>query len=269
LRRRLPSRHVPEDGEIAPELESELESATGWMYPWELAPGKSAPVLSTILPKVHETRLAMLEAAATRVLAEAGPGATVLDLACNEGWFGHRMLDLGASKVLGLDIREVNIRRARLVADQLGYSEDRLEFRQADVFAIDPAELGQFDVVLLLGLIYHVENPVGAVRLAKECTRTLCVIEAQLHSQAEPLEWGMGPDNRHLQEASFAAYLEPDPELNPVASGIGVLSLIPNRAAVEAMAQVAGFSRVEQCPPPPEASDFYIRGDRGQFLCWI
>ena len=269
MRRRLLARQAPGDGAITPELESELESATGWMYPWELAPGKSAPLLNPILPKVHEARLAMLEAAAKRVLAEAGRGATVLDLACNEGWFGHRMLDLGASKVLGLDIREVNIRRARLVADQLGYSKDRLEFRQADVFAIDPAELGQFDIVLLLGLIYHVENPVGAVRLAKECTRTLCVIESQLHSQSEPLEWGLGPDDRHLQEASFAAYLEPDPELNPAASGIGVLSLIPNRAAVEAMAKAAGFSRVEHCPPAPQANDFYTSGDRGQFLCWI
>jgi tRNA (mo5U34)-methyltransferase len=265
---RLLSRRVPANRDsISPELEAELQSPPAWMYPWQLAPGKEATLLSGILPRVHETRLAMLEQAASRVLAEAGPGASVLDLACNEGWFGHRMLDLGASRVLGLDVRAVNIRRAKLVAEQLGYGDGQLEFRQADVFEIDPEELGEFDVVLLLGLIYHVENPMGAVRLARACTRSLCVIEAQLTTQDEPIEWGMGGD-RHHQAASFAGYVEPDAAENPVASSEGILSLVPNRAAVELMAEVAGFSRVEICEPPPQASEFYINRDRGQFLCW-
>ncbi len=263
-------RRVPpaRNGGLDAELMAEVEAEPAWMYPWELAPGVVTPLLSDVLPRIHETRLEMLEKEVGWALGEAGPGASVLDLACNEGWFSHRMLELGASRVLGLDIREVNVRRAELVARRLGYSPEQLEFRQADVFELDPAEIGQFDVVLLLGLIYHVENPMGAIRIARACTRRLCVIEAQLTTQDEPIEWGMGP-HRHQQPASFAAYIEPDANVNPVASAEGILSLIPNRAAVQEMGLAAGFGKVELCEPPDLADDVYIKGDRGQFLCWV
>jgi SAM-dependent methyltransferase len=238
------------------------------MYPWELAPGVVAPIHAGHLPAIHETRLAMMEPAVRETLLAAGPEATAIDLACNEGWFSHRLLDLGASKAVGVDIREVNVERARLVADQLGIPGDRLELKVGDVYDLDSEPDGAYDVVLLLGLIYHVEDPTGAIRVARRLAKRLCVIETQLTRQEQPLEWGRGAAHTAEAPASFAAFYEEDTEVNPVASATGILSLIPNPAAVHEMGRAAGFRLVEQVEPPTMAHPQFLNGDRGLFLAW-
>lgn len=254
-------------GELSSELASELGSQPGWMYPWSLAPGADAPLLHPELPSVHRTRAEMIEPAVRAALADAGPNATALDLACSEGYFGQRLLEWGAQRVVGMDIRAQNVRRAELIRDHFGIAESRLSFQQGDVFDIDPDTLGRFDVVLLLGLIYHVEDPVGAVRLARRLTRSLCVIESQLTRQNRPIMHGQGvPDLLFSADASFAVELEEDADQNPLASTPGVLSLIPNRAALELMVRAAGFERAEIVKAATHHNPQYRIGDRAVAL---
>jgi tRNA (mo5U34)-methyltransferase len=251
------------------ELVTQLNSEPEWMYPWDLAPGVVAPVHADHLTAIHETRLAMMEPAVKEVLLGAGGEGTAIDLACNEGWFSHRALDYGAGRVLGVDIRDVNVRRAELVAEQLGVAGDHLEFRCADVFDLDPEEVGTFDVVFLLGLIYHLEDPMGAIRKARSLCKKLCVIETQLTRYEASMEWGRGRAHTALAPASFAAFFEEDAGENPVASAPGILSLIPNRAAVHEMGRTAGFSLVEEVVPGPTMQSQFIDRDRGLFLAWV
>jgi tRNA (mo5U34)-methyltransferase len=179
------------------------------------------------------------------------------------------LLEWGASRVTGLDIRAENIRRAVLVRDHFDVPADQLELRQEDLFDIDPEALGRFDVVLLLGLIYHVEDPVGALRRARALTRGICAIDTQLTRHDEPIAhtWGVADSLEH-DAASFAARLEWDAEINPVASSGGAVSLIPNRAAVELSARAAGFSRIEWPPPQPHHDAQYRNGDRAVVLAY-
>src|SRR5712691_10924867 len=128
-------------------LEQEIESSR-WIYPWQLLDGRTLPVVNAELPSVHRTRAEMIEPRVRAALAQAGPEAIALDLACNEGWFSHRLLEWGASRVVAIDIREHNIRRAALLRDHFDIPAERLELRQADVFELDPASLGKYDVVL-------------------------------------------------------------------------------------------------------------------------
>jgi tRNA (mo5U34)-methyltransferase len=244
-------------------LARELEAGPAWMYPWELGPGVDVPLLHPELPSIHATRVALIQSIVREALRAAGPEARALDLACSEGFFAQRLLGWGAGYVLGLDLRDVNVRRATVVRDHLGLDPERLEFGQADVFELDPDELGTFDVVLLLGLIYHVEDPVGAVRRARALTRTLCVIETQLTRQLAPIEHGWGTTGSVLTaEASFAARVEQDAAENPVASGVGVVSLIPNRAALELVVRAAGFRSCEFLDAAPPLNEQYVVGDR-------
>ena len=248
---------------ISEALERELDG-TGWMYPWELADGVTAPLLGPNLPWVHSTRAEMIEGPVREALEMAGPDATALDLACCEGWFSHRLLEWGARRVVGVDVRESNIRRAELVRDHFGIEPERLSFRRADVFELDPDELGRFDVVLVLGLVYHLEDPAGALRRARALTRSLCAIESQLTRQSRPIVYGGGSPDAFLQaQASFAAVVEADAEVNPLASVTGVMSLVPNRAALEMIARVAGFRHVRYLDASPHHDPQYLRGDRG------
>jgi tRNA (mo5U34)-methyltransferase len=266
-RRSLRARNRPS---LRPELLEELGREPRWTYEWQLGPGSSPPLLGEELPSVHRTRLELIEGPVRAALSAAGPDATALDLACNEGWFSQRLLEWGARSVVGIDIRDVNIRRAELLREHYGISPERLSFRVGDVYGLDADELGRFDVVLLLGLVYHVEDPAGLVRRARAFTKGLCVIESQLTRQNEPISHGWGQSGElESAEGSFAARLEPGQETNPLASYGGVLSLIPNRAALELLAKVAGFRTVRFVPPSPHHNEQYVLGDRAVMIATV
>jgi tRNA (mo5U34)-methyltransferase len=255
--------------DTAAELER-IAAEPSWMYEFDLGGGLRTHTLTAELMDIHRTRAAVAEPVVRAALAQAGADATAIDLACSEGWFAHRLLDWGAHVVTGVDIRDENIRRAELVRDRLGIDAARLRLRAGDVFALDTAELGTHDVVLCLGLVYHVENPVGALRVARALTRGVCIVESQLTEQVAPIVHGWGRTGEFLEQpASWASYFEP-PQLqdsHPVAAHGGVVSFIPNRAALLQALTAAGFSRVEPLVPSTGNAQ-YVEGHRLVVAAW-
>ncbi len=233
--------------QAAPALRKELESDPTWMYPWQLGEGLVAPSPGTELADVHRTRVEMMEPICRRWIAEIGD-ATVVDIGCCEGWFGHKMLEWGASRVVGVDVRAVNVRRAELIRDHFGIAPERLEFVHAGVEEIP--EIGTFDIALVLGLIYHLENPVGALRIARRLCERQILVESQLTELQGPIKHGWGVAGEFMEtNTHWVSYLEPQAwqadEGNVTASFAGVLSLIPNRAAMLQALEVSGFGNLE------------------------
>jgi SAM-dependent methyltransferase len=237
------------------------------MYPWVLTDAVTTPVMNPELPSIHHTRAELIEDPVREALTRAGAEARALDLACNEGWFSHRLLEWGASQVVAVDIRQENIRRAQLLRDHFTIPEERFQLINADVYALRPEMLGQFDVVLLLGLVYHVEDPMGLIRRARAFTRSVCAIESQLTRQEAPILHGWGRSDQVEQApGSFAVRVEPDGDSNPLASAPGVMSLIPNRMALEQMTRLAGFGRTQFATPNASHNRQYVSGDRGVLI---
>lgn len=88
----------------------------------------------------------------------------VLDLGCHEGGYAIE-LGLHGATVVGVEGRRANVEKARFAAEALGL--DRVSFIEGDVREL-PDDLGRFDVVLCLGILYHLEAR-DAVRLAARC----------------------------------------------------------------------------------------------------
>ena len=239
------------------------------MYEFQLTPTVATETLGPNLRSVHETRRELIESVVRAALAAAGPEASAIDLACNEGWFSHRLLEWGAKRVVGIDIRADNIHRAKLVQDHFQIPQGQLTFEQGDLLEIDPDQLDQFDVVLVLGLIYHLERPLEALRIARRLTRRVCLIESQLTRQDRPIVRGDGVPNVYHQTAeSFAAWMENDSQ-NPLSSTAGVMSLVPNRAALEALPRWAGFGEIEWLTPCSHHDIQYLAGDRGVVAAYV
>jgi tRNA (mo5U34)-methyltransferase len=239
------------------------------MYEWDLGDGVRTAVMGPELMSVHRTRATIMEPIVRRVLGAAGPQATVLDLACSEGWFAHRLLEWGAARVVGIDIRPENIRRAELVRDHLAIDQERLGFEVGDVLALDPARLGAFDVVLCLGLIYHLENPIGALRTARALTRGVCVVESQLLEPHDPLRHTWGTSGEYVEQvAAWAAWYEPGQDVHPIASAGEVVSLIPNRAALLQALDAAGFANAETPSVQGGLNEQYTEGHRLVVAAW-
>jgi SAM-dependent methyltransferase len=247
---------------MSEDLRAELESGLRFMYPWTID-DQRVDLMDPELGSIHATRGSLIEAPVRAALARGG---RVLDVGAHEGWFSQRALAWGADSVLAVDVRDVNVRRARLLRDYHEIPAERLEVRKGDVYELDPSELGEFDVVLVLGLIYHLENPVGALRTAARLAGpgALVVVESQL-TRAGPMRVGWGLSGQFSDEpASWASRLEPadDQEHQPLAAFGGVISLVPNRLALAQAMEAAGLSQVAFLEPAAEHNEQYRLGDR-------
>ena len=86
-------------------------------------------------------------------------GATVLDIGCNAGFYCLELKKRGAGRVLGVDVDDRYLSQARFAAEVLGLD---VEFRKYSVYDVDQIA-GQFDIVLFMGVFYHLRYPLYAL----------------------------------------------------------------------------------------------------------
>jgi SAM-dependent methyltransferase len=78
--------------------------------------------------------------------------ARVLDIGCNNGFFSLDLADRGVGHVQGVDLRTSNIAQALFLRDR--YGVENVEFAVSHAHDIGTPD--QWDVVLNLGVLYHV-----------------------------------------------------------------------------------------------------------------
>ena len=178
-------------------------------------------------------------------------GRTVLDVGCNAGFYSIEMKRRGASRVVGIDWDERYLRQARFAVEMSGVD---VELRKMSVY--DVASLGErFDVVLFMGVLYHLRHPLLALDLLHaHATRDLLVFQSMLRG-SDSVE----PVARDYPFTETAVFDRPGfPRLFFVEhryAGDPTNWWVPNRAAAEAMLRSAGY-RIES---RPEAEVFICR----------
>src|SRR5215204_1901025 len=91
-------------------------------------------------------------------------GKSVLDIGCNGGFYSIEMKRRGAARVLGVDSDEDYLKQAQFASEVLGLD---IEFRPLSVY--DVGLLGErFDIVLFMGVLYHLRHPLLALDLIRE-----------------------------------------------------------------------------------------------------
>src|SRR3954466_7914444 len=111
-------------------------------------------------------------------------GRTVLAIGCNGGFYSIEMKRRGADRVVAIDWDERYLAQARFAAKAFGYE---IELRKLSVY--DVHELGeQFDVVLFLGVLYHLRHPLLALDLIHEHVARDLFIFQSLQRGSETIE---------------------------------------------------------------------------------
>ena len=197
-------------------------------------------------------------------------GKSVLDIGAWDGYYSFAAERLGARRVLALDHYVWSLDRACAEAWHARYAGagevappiestdawqpqalpgkrgfdtaraalgSRVEDRVGDFMDVPAAAIGTFDVVLFLGVLYHMENPLAALRKLRTLTGGMAVIET--HAVALPAY-----EHRALCEFYPNGELDGD-----VSNWWG-----PNLAALRALCLAAGFRRVEVKQGPPAKS---------------
>lgn len=241
--------------------------ARRWFYPFRLPSGRITPTYAKgELDAIHHTRTQMLDAALQRTFADGFDDLSAIDLACHQGWFAAHAAQRGFGSVLGVDARSEHIADASLIRDLLGLTQ--LRFQRGDVMTLDTHALGTHDLVLCLGLIYHLENPVGALRIARALCKRLCLIETQIvPGQSGWVDYGSYRYVRPLM-GSFGIIDETRDTHGPEASTTGIC-LVPSLEALLWILDKIGFARVEVLPVPEDGYEQLLHHKRVMVAAWV
>jgi len=237
-----------------------------WFYEYDLPDGrKTQSYLPPGVAQIHTTRLEMLLSALEPVVVGDWASNSVIDVACHQGYFASHLARKG-SPVLGIDARPEHIADTELIARAYGLKN--LRAAQHDINTLRQADLGQFDITLMLGLLYHIENPVGAIRLARALTRKACVIETQVvPNMSGIVDWGSFQFQRPMV-ASFGIIDETAETHAPEASTTGIC-VTPSYEALLFLMRKLGFGRIERIPVPAGGYEQLASGKRVMVIGYV
>lgn len=153
--------YVPDD----PNELRELLSRYSWHHQIDLGNGVITPGRDKSARKLASLELPPLA------------GKSVLDIGAWDGYFSFSAERLGAERVVALDSviwHNVSKEPFEIARKRLRSSVEDVDL---EVLEISPETVGMFDVVLFLGVLYHMRDPMAALEAVASVTKELLVLE--------------------------------------------------------------------------------------------
>lgn len=160
-------------------------------------------------------------------------GWRVLDIGCNAGFYSFQLARRGAH-VTAIDIDPRYLAQAHWIASRIGL-EDQVRFRRMQVYDLADHDEA-YDMVLLLGVFYHLRHPLLGLDLAASRTRRMLFFQSlRLPGPAGPVTGAQ--DVQDLLQDGWPQMAFIKDELMSDRTNWWV----PNAAAMQAMAESAGM----------------------------
>jgi SAM-dependent methyltransferase len=100
---------------------------------------------------------------------------TALDLGCGAGYFSN-LLQRAGFCATGLDLRVSNIDLCRRRHPECTFGMINLD----DTSQLLPEKIGRFDVVLMFGLLYHLQSPLQVSSRLAPCIGRVAIVETRV-----------------------------------------------------------------------------------------
>ena len=194
-------------------------TAKGWWHSFELPDGTRIDGVNTL--DSLRNRLGQFP------VPDDLRGKRVLDIGTWDGWFAFEMERRGA-EVVAIDCWE-----NPLFHEMHARLQSRVEYHQLDMFDLTPERIGRFDIVLFMGVLYHLKHPLLALERVCALTTDLACVDSFIlreeHRPGDPLS------GRAVME-----FYETNQMGGQTDNWSG-----PNLECLLAFCRTAGFSRVE------------------------
>jgi len=153
-------------------------------------------------------------------------GKRVLDTGAWDGWFSFEAERRGA-EVVAMDC--VEIPNFLEIHRKLN---SRVDYRILDFYELPEANLGAFDYVLFLGILYHLKHPLLALEMVCALTTDAAIVQSFV---TDGNTW-----REHTGDVPTMEFYETDELGNQLDNWIG-----PSVGCLLALCRAAGFARVE------------------------
>jgi tRNA (mo5U34)-methyltransferase len=192
----------------------------GWWHSFELPDGSQIEGVNSV--DALKKRLAQFPIPADL------KGKRALDIGCWDGWYSFELERRGA-QVMAIDNWDnPRFRQMRAIYNS------RVDYRQLDMYELTPERIGWFDIVLFMGVLYHLKHPLLALERVCALTTELAAVDSFV------LREGQYPPE--ILARPILEFFETDEMGGQVDNWFG-----PSLPALLGMCRVAGFARVELC----------------------
>jgi tRNA (mo5U34)-methyltransferase len=184
-------------------------------------------------------------------------GWSVLDVGCNAGFYALQLAARGA-EVTGIDVDPHYLQQARWAAQEFGL-ESRIELRRMQVYELARSDQ-RFDLVLFLGVFYHLRYPLLGLDIVARRTRRMLAFQTlttgEMEIQADSGDRGLN-ERAALRAPGWPRMAFIEHRL----AGDPTNWWVPNHAGVLAMLRSSGLSlrshlghEIYMCEPLPPGS---------------
>ncbi|HEY3796891.1 MAG TPA: DUF1698 domain-containing protein [Caulobacteraceae bacterium] len=163
-------------------------------------------------------------------------GATILEIGPAEGFFTRELVKRGA-KVTAVDYMPKHFHGFAMMEELAGIEFD---FRQANLYDLKTLDLGTFDIVLCLGVLYHLPDPVRALWTLRDYVKGQLILETLI--------------SREFEDVPCARYLPADSSNGDITN-----FWAPNPMCCKNMLEDVGF----------KVRNTWLNDTRGMFHCAV
>jgi len=106
---------------------------------------------------------------------------TLCDVGCNTGYFLFEIFNkFKIKRGIGIDPRKWNLEKARFIAKYFKLPKNRYQLKQADI--LGKTMIPKSDIVIVPGVMHHLDNHLKALEKIYSITNELCIIETMVIS---------------------------------------------------------------------------------------
>jgi len=205
------------------ELLKEAAKFDYWFFPYDLGDGKKIHATQPIYEKLHLKKIDYIFRPAMKLMRYKNfRGLNILDCGCNSGFFSFESVRQGASYVLGIEGKQNFVAQAELLKEYFNFSN--VAFKNMDISTVKADTVGRFDIVLLMGIIYYLEDPINFMKEVYKISNRYVVIDSAVS---------------FFEDAIFHLESQPGPRYE--FAGLTNARLVPSVGAIKAMLYISGF----------------------------
>ena len=183
---------------------------------------------------------------------------SVLDLGACEGAMSLALWERGVQDITCVEARKINVEKARFV---FKVKKAKIAVVQEDVLDFLKQDNRRYDLVLFMGLLYHLLDPFLALRLTAKRTKGMLAMETVI-SLPRDLKFGNVP---HYSPSAAGFFIRHDSKRSNTA-GLNDLELWPNREALEILLTEEGFENIQEMDYGSEPISWYTSKQRVMLL---
>jgi len=230
----------------------------GWQYPFDLGHGIVTRTYTEVQAELHPWRRQVLLNNLDPLFEGRYDQLSVLDLGACEGAMALALWERGVRDITCVEARSSNAEKAHFVfrvknADIRVVEQDVLSFLEQDERS--------YDIVLFMGLLYHLLDPFLLMNLTAQRTKEVLAMETVL---AKPRDLAF--DNvEHYSPSTGGFFVRNDSALSSTA-GLSDLELWPNREGLELLLGEAGFNEIYEMDYGSDPISWYETKQRVMML---